>query len=121
MKISRQINQRLFGVSLLSNFELKASTGVTKTQTSTNANGEKIVDCWENVNVDANGEIMASTRCVRTQATTKTNGEKIEGRWENVNIGAKGLMIASTGVIKKFIIPPMQMEKKKRPVGKMLM
>ena len=63
MKISRQINQRLFGVSLLSNFELKASTGVTKTQTSTNANGEKIVDCWENVNVDANGEIMASTRC----------------------------------------------------------
>ena len=121
MKISRQINQRLFGVSLLSNFELKASTGVTKTQTSTNANGEKIVDCWENVNVDANGEIMASTRCVRTQATTKTNGEKIEGRWENVNIGAKGLMIASTGVIKKFIIPPMQMEKKKEARWKMLM
>ena len=76
MQMEKKKEARWENVNIGGKGLMMASIGVTKTQTSTNANGEKIVHCWENVNVDANGEMMASTGVTKTQAISNANGEK---------------------------------------------
>ena len=53
-----------------------ASTGCVRTQTSTNANGEKKEVRWENVNIGGKGLMMASIGVTKTQTSTNANGEK---------------------------------------------
>ena len=57
--------KQIFGVSIGKDYKVLASTGVTKTETTTKANGEKVETRWEKVNLGADGIIVASTEVTR--------------------------------------------------------